>query len=638
MGHNSVREEKFSEKIVKFFCEIFREIENPDNTIFVAVTRKGYWLYKNVEEEVMEKLSQKKRIKVYSDRYVLKDFRFELIKDKEIILFDDSVNNGNNLFFYYVLFLKHQARSVMPLVYAMSTEYLSNMDDDSCPENKYLEYERVYKKKIEAGANEEQIKDKVTETYRKFNSELKYEKIMTASEVSRFSIEQLLMAQACLSPFVMDLPMLRHEKQGDGKYIVFSKQEWEEITEKTKEWEYIPNTYNELDREINCDYFRLSDPVLTEQFEEAFFDFVVKCKHKEDEGNIKAVFVPFAIVKSFAYEDIWQCFSIMYSGTEYFEHVQSIIDAGMEEAEPLEIRAVAFMRLNHNFGRAIMRAVIYYISMYIGGLFKEMIQWQVGKELVLDEEIMDEHNIHQFNNTVKKIWNEFDREKFEHILLQCKRTKKIEPINSEEQFDGERKRADLNDIEQYIHFRTIETKYMKVSMRKKLLTLETIEQEVDFRFLFDSTNEKKAAITRAILLLLETSCIGNEILVDDETGIIYRGFRAGETSEILFRKPFFLIYVYAYALYYLKGVEGYKRNIALLMDYVERLFYQEGYIESVFTEKEFQLYKNYLILMEKPHEQIPSKNYLIDLYVNDSERYGGKIILDKAAENVCEWF
>ncbi len=107
MGHNSVREEKFSEKIVKFFCEIFREIENPDNTIFVAVTRKGYWLYKNVEEEVMEKLSQKKRIKVYSDRYVLKDFRFELIKDKEIILFDDSVNNGNNLFFYYVL-LKHQ--------------------------------------------------------------------------------------------------------------------------------------------------------------------------------------------------------------------------------------------------------------------------------------------------------------------------------------------------------------------------------------------------------------------------------------------------------------------------------------------------------------------------------------------------
>ena len=73
------------------------------------------------------------------------------------------------------------------------------------------------------------------------------------------------------------------------------------------------------------------------------------------------------------------------------------------------------------------------------------------------------------------------------------------------------------------------------------------------------------------------------------------------------------------------------------MDYVERLFYQLGYIGSVFTEKEFQLYKHYLTSMQNPHEQIPSKNYLVDLYVNDSKRYGGQIILDKAADAVREW-
>lgn len=638
---------KFRKELVSFFCDKFYAygIGKDENTLFLAVTRKGYWLYKNVEEEVQKVLREKCqnsdfKIRIYSDRYILKELDFRSITGKKVVLFDDSVNNGNNLFFFYTLFLKHGAVNVTPLVYAMSTEYVSNVEFDSqaCPENKYLEYKRVYRKELENEKSEAELREKALEKYSEFNKCLQHQKVMTASEISKFSLQQLLLAQDCLSPFVMDLPMLRSVKQDISgyKYILFSKQEWEQITEKTKIWEYIPNTYSELSREINCDYFRLSDRLLNEQFENTFFDFVVKCKHKEAGENVKVVFVPFAIVKSYAYEDVWQCFSIMFAGTEYFSHIQEFIDKNdnTDKSEPLEIRAVAYMRENHNLGRAIMRAVIYFVSMYIGQRFREMIWKLTGKELVLDEDIMCDHNIKEFNDTVKKIWDEFDREQFEEILLQCGNTRSIEAINSKIVTDGDRKPAKAYDVEQYIHFRTIETKYQETSMRDRLLTIETIEMEVDSHFLFESFSDRKAAITKAILFLLETSCIGNELLLDNEKQVIYRGFRAGETSEILFRRAFFLVYAYAYVLYYLKGVEGYKENISSLMDYVEQYFKQEGYLESVFHEKEFQMYKHYFISMKNPHEQIPSKNYLIDLYANNVKKYGGQIFVEQAADTV----
>lgn len=643
---------KIRSDVVAFFCEKFNqyEIGKNEKRTFLAVTRKGYWLYKNVEEDVQKILKKEEsesdfEIRIYSDRCILKDLDFDSIKGKEVILFDDSINNGNNLFFFYTLFLKQGAVSVTPLVYAMSTEYASNMQADQqvCPQTKYLEYKRVYRKELEDGVSEVKIREEAEKQYRKFNERLDHQKVMTASEISKFSLQQLLLAQDCLSPFVMDLPMLRSDKQDihGNKYILFSKQEWEQITDKTKTWEYISNTYSELPREINCDYFRLSDRLLNEQFENTFFDFVVKCKHKAAGENVKAVFVPFAIVKSYAYEDVWQCFSIMFAGTGYFSYIQKFIDdhAGFDKAEPLEIRAVAYMEDNHNFGRAIMRAVIYFVSMYIGRVFKEMIWKLTGKELALDEDIMCDHNIEEFNNTVKKMWDETDRDQFEDILIQCQNTNTIAPINCKIEPDGERTQAKPYDVEQYIHFRAIETKYQETSMRDRLLTIETIEAEVDSQFLFESFKDRKAAITKAILLLLETSCIGNELLLDNEKKVIYRGFRAGETSEILFRRTFFLVYAYAYALYYLKGVEGYKENIASLMDYLEQFFKQEGYLESVFYEKEFQMYRHYFISMKNPHEQIPSKNYLIDLYANNVTKYGGQIFVEQAAEtvqNLCQ--
>lgn len=640
MDRDGVLLNDFKQKLVEYFIELFDRIDEPEDTLFVAVTRKGYWLYENVRTQLEELRPDYKDIEVYSDRRLLKDFHFDLIKDKKIFLFDDTVNNGNNLFFFFVLLLKHDAKKVFPVVYAMSTEYLAHCELNFSihQKSKYFEYERVYKKEAEVGGVPQKLWLEAEEIYQLFNHSLKYEKIMTASEVSVFSIRQLFLAQDCLSPFAMDLPILRSEmrSQSGCHSVFFTKAEWDLLSNRSGNWEYVSNAYNELGKEINCDYFKLYDRFLEEQFEDTFWDFVVKCKHKEENDGVKAIFVPFALVKSFSYQDAWQCFVHMYQGTEYFEYILQMLTLE-KTGEDLYSKADTLIRSNHNFGRAIIRSVIYYISMYIGGMFKQMVQSVLGKELILDTSMMEHHNVKQFNNTVKNMWESFNKDKFAQILLCCGKTETVKPINYKMNENTEKAFGNFNAINRYIHFRVIESKYLDVSMKEKILTIETIEKEVDSKFAFNSMSERKAAITKSILLLLEISCVGNEILLDNKTGVIYRGFRAGETSEILFKKSFFWVYAYVNTLYYLAGEKKYKEKIFRFMDFVEKIFNVNEYWEKLVTKEEFEMYKQYLVTMKNPHEQIPSKNYMFDFCVKGEENYGNRVFIQRVESDVKEW-
>ena len=74
--------------------------------ILIEITRKGYWVTKLADREFDEKLSKllkKRKIRRISDRYLMKCLNFDEFKDKIILIFDDTMNNGNLLFFYYAL-------------------------------------------------------------------------------------------------------------------------------------------------------------------------------------------------------------------------------------------------------------------------------------------------------------------------------------------------------------------------------------------------------------------------------------------------------------------------------------------------------------------------------------------------------
>lgn len=619
----------------KFLTDRLNEIlkesaEEGKEVVFILVTRKGYWTYRLLKEKIFENIkSSGVELKIVSDRYVLKDFEFKSIKGKNVFVFDDTINNGNNMFFYYSLFDTKGANRVIPCVYAVSTEYLKKCQENEIQDKidlmKYLEYERVVRDKE---LTEEEIREKAKEIYKRFCNELKYGEIMTPDDISRLSIRQLNWVYDNLAPFVMDLPMFVYEEENpEKKYISFTKNEWDRLCQKTEDWEFEDNVFEDAVLTLKSAFFRLNNSLLDEQLDNNFFDFVVKCKYKMDGEEVRATFVPFAIVCSFSYADIWRYFEILYKDTAYYSFILETIQ--LEDT-------IEKISGNHNLGRALMRAVIYSLSMYIGALFKEKVRMCTGKEIMQDMDIIEQNNVGEFRQTLEEEWRDFDRDAYENKLLLCEAHDKILPINLEPITEGECGVASAKAVEQSIHDRIIKTRYREKSMKEKILTLETIN-ELENEFIFSDKNEKKNDITKAVLLLMDCSCIGNEILLDNEKRVIYRGFRAGENCELLFSKEFLWVYVYAYALYHLKGANGYREHIEEELNRVLIFFRQREYFPRLLSEKNFMIYKKYFIYLENPDEQIQNKEYLLDHYVDGSMCAGEKLLIDEAFSNVKEW-
>lgn len=111
------------DKIEEYLEKLINDFEFD---ILIEITRKGYWVTKLADREFDEKLSKllkKRKIRRISDRYLMKCLNFDEFKDKIILIFDDTMNNGNLLFFYYALLMEKGAKKVIPCVYALNTHY-----------------------------------------------------------------------------------------------------------------------------------------------------------------------------------------------------------------------------------------------------------------------------------------------------------------------------------------------------------------------------------------------------------------------------------------------------------------------------------------------------------------------------------
>lgn len=248
--------------------------------VLVLVTRKGYWIYKLLRREYKTKKDDElSDVQVISDRYILKDFNFESIKDKTVVIFDDTINNGNKLFFFYSLFLAHGAAAVYPCVYAISTEFIMRYSSESkIDKMKYLEYERVVRNK---GLTMAKIQQEAEQLFKLFYDNLQYSQIMYPSDIAKLSMLELKWIDDTLAPFIMDLPVFSCEESvPENKYITFSYEEWEKLCEKSEKWEFEENSFGDDKYKVVSNFFRLKSNLLDEQFNNSFYDFVVKCKYK----------------------------------------------------------------------------------------------------------------------------------------------------------------------------------------------------------------------------------------------------------------------------------------------------------------------------------------------------------------------
>ena len=611
-----------------------KDVDENENAL-VLITRKGYWLFKQIQKsERIRQLIKERNVDIITDRYVLKE-NYEWVQGKNICIFDDTVTNGNNLFFFYSILRKHRAKKVVPLVCSASTEFFKKKADES----KLLQYRRAHRNSLML---EREMEENCKEEFFDFKKALEYERILTPDEIALFSKRELLWFQKETEPMVMDLPVFRYKDAERKEKIVLSEEEYAKICEWSKDWEFVENNYHELDEIVNCDFFQLNDSLLYGKIKDLFFNFIVKCKwYPLEDGRIQMVFIPFAMIKSIDFLGIWKYFKILLEGTDYYKEVYKQLGEENLEKELDEMFIINKMKKNHNLCRGIYRAVVFSLSNYIACRFREKIRNDIGMELFLDEEYLKENSKKEFYKTFLKEYEEFNEEEYLSKVDTCRFINLMPYVNKNIVFDGKREIADSNKIELYVRERILSTRYEKNIYKKRIVTIEDLEYELEERFLFRSDAEKKMYLTKALILLLELSCSGNELMVSNENEMIYRGFKAGENSEILMAAGGKWIYPYIYAYYFLVNEDFYVKHFDMFASWIMARFEKAGYTDTLISSENLRYFLRYYQGMEKEHlyEQIMSKSYLInsDVERNGKEDRYERFFGENAFISVCEW-
>lgn len=627
------------EQIVKYFKNLCDKLaptkEKAENNVLVLITRKGYFLLKTMMDFKKELADEfdKKGLHYWSDRYVLKDIRaFEESKfyGKNIYIFDDSITNGNNMFYYYCMFRKKSGCCVYPIVFAASAEFfvrkeseLANYDMKTLPKRK--EYERIFKKDLEV---ENSFQNLLKEFYR----DLQFNVVLPADEIAELSIQESLWFQENLNPMVMDLPIYRGVEEKKPKPILLCNEEFELICKSTNKWQYVHNPYNGLKDVIQCDFFQLNDELLYQKFHDLFFNFVVKIKYKKTDKGVKIIFIPFAMIKSGSIKSIWRCFSSLMCDTDYYKEVINRMKSNPG------ISVEEYLKNNHNMCRGIFRSVIFSLSLYVGYLFQEKIKEDIGKEFLYDFEYLREHSDDCFVNTFENEYQKFNKEEFVKKIELCK-YHNYSQLSFLEDFILEKEEANEEKVEIFVRKFVLNAKYEQEDRKKKIATIEDLEEELDKKFLFLSKEQKRLYLTKTLIMLLELSCTGNEIVVSNGDGIIYRGFRAGENSEILMPEGLKWIYPFVFAFYFYDNERFFVENYTAFKQWVLDLFYIREYIGSLISKTNLDFFLDYFEGVKENylHEQILNKAYVLKDYWGNLETREGRAFVEEAFFAVKDW-
>lgn len=609
-----------SEESIKNYYEYFLMEKEKSWDIFVLINRKGYWDYKIF----FPNLSRNKygQRLIVSDRFIDKYPLTELkifLRGKRVIVYDDSLTNGSNLFYYYSLCRIYGAKSVKPVVYALNAEFPT-------------EHARKLMKREAGRIIEEKAQSFVDNMIDDFIEELECKVILGTQDVDIMSMWQTTLFQKNLSPLVMDLPMLNHEKNSSRKKITLSKEQFDKLRYNIDEkWKFVDNEMKCVGTSVKASYFRFDCELLNDKFSDFFHDFVVKCKYNIKDENVDLVFTPFAIVKSITFEEVFFYFNLFYENTLYGKEILKYFPENKFSPIPME--------KDPNLCKAMFRAVIFSISDYIGRNFQSYVEQVLDIKLEYDWDIMTDNFDDFFIETQREIYKSYDVIKLRNLFYNNLRKTKIPPLMKKEYQGAGKVFGTQERINNFVRRRISDKKgNYGITLSERIYTIETLESEVDDRFFFHTDLEKRECITNVCLLFLETNSFGNMLHVDAEKNIIYRSFRYGENSEIFLHENLWLFYAYLYAYYYEYGSEKIVNNYDYLMERVEEYFDKQGYWEIWMTKDSFYFLRDYF--KEKEQEQlvkeIQRRDYLVK-NMNDEEAMIRKRLINEAVNIVRIW-
>lgn len=644
---------KFLQKaeIEKFIHNI---LDSNEWDVLILITRKGYWVYKTLVKSLLqEEALRGDRRKILTDRYLTKCLDYSEFENKNVWILDDTMTNGTTLFFYFSHFRK-KGIMVTPMVYALSTQYSIK----SSREILLKEYERVVRNE---NLSQQEMIQKADREMCDFDKDLQYRIKMSPEDIARLCILETRMFQDNLCPMVIDLPILSitesdgektfaaYMNQGTEEGIVMSREQFEKLKNAGSRWEYVENPFVFESIDINCNYFRLTDDVVSPEKLPFLHDLIVKCKYREANNKVRLVFVPFAIFKSMTLKDMANAFGVLFAGTKYEKYISDCIEKKVSERfiedNEDDCGLIALLKMDHDLCRNMYRSVIFYVSDFVGLLFKKYVKQVADIEIGYDFKFMRDSFTQEFITDFEM--NDFNEDEYRRRLAKLQKTETVQAIDVRAAVVTQKKAAGKDEIENYVTGRMIMNKNaVHDSLRARTFTIEAMDEELSQNYTFKDTAEKRNYMTNVINGMLETSRFGNEIFIDNEEQILYRGFRYGENSELLFVRG--MEYFYTFVLAYYSNLYGgenekrchlYKKYYWYFVHSLEQYFRKEKYYGNLISDSNFEFLAKYFgeIRDEKLEEQILNKMFVLDEYWDESRNQGLKPFVDNAFTTVKQW-
>lgn len=598
---------KLNPKIRNAILELLNEYikrnkeKDKDHTnlpILVSITRKGYWLFRMLFDEYEEhkwELAENDPLhvfgefEIYSDRYMTKildgivpDDKNPtavklLFENRQILLFDDVMIRGDNLFYHYVM-LSSWGADVTPLTLECDRSFWEKYSDNVTKRNAFKKFYPEHEELFPQAINDFWNKQRAYAAFRFW---------MTPEDLANDSVYELLLFQKKLCPMTIDLPIIAESACADNqkthRYVTLQTSMWEKLKAKQRDWFFVENISQiKGSYHVNASFFEgitcLQELSLWGEIE----DCTVKCKYNEPANDeIKIVFVPQVIVKSMSYFQVVELFCRLYEQTDYGNEIKKTINRLLGEPvdednnEFPKEKMLLLMEKNCNFYRSLYRANILYFSLYVGKQFEEfLIENEIYKknDLVLDFdwEFMKHHSPQKLIDTLKKLAEHPEIMK-QRLLI---RNMKKETHIHKEVIDKNWKAA-LYCVREWL----AEERFEDNNDFEHILTIEWMENSLSNVIPDMNLEERRLVVTRIILLCQEESCFRNYIVNDTKNGLVKRGFRPGENAVKILGETAKQVVPYIYALYIRTGAKDFYEYYDSFIEKLNTYFYHERFLE-----------------------------------------------------------
>lgn len=594
---------KIRNAILKLLNEYIKRNKEKDKDhtnlpILVSITRKGYWLFRMLFDEYEEhkwELAENDPLhvfgefEIYSDRYMTKildgivpDDKNPtavklLFENRQILLFDDVMIRGDNLFYHYVM-LSSWGADVTPLTLECDRSFWEKYSDNVTKRNAFKKFYPEHEELFPQAINDFWNKQRAYAAFRFW---------MTPEDLANDSVYELLLFQKKLCPMTIDLPIIAESACADNqkthRYVTLQTSMWEKLKAKQRDWFFVENISQiKGSYHVNASFFEgitcLQELSLWGEIE----DCTVKCKYNEPANDeIKIVFVPQVIVKAMSYFQVVELFCRLYEQTDYGNEIKKTINRLLGEPvdednnEFPKEKMLLLMEKNCNFYRALYRANILYFSLYVGKQFEEfLIENEIYKknDLVLDFdwEFMKHHSPQKLIDTLKKLAEHPEIMK-QRLLI---RNMKKETHIHKEVIDKNWKAA-LYCVREWL----AEERFEDNNDFEHILTIEWMENSLSNVIPDMNLEERRLVVTRIILLCQEESCFRNYIVNDTKNGLVKRGFRPGENAVKILGETAKQVVPYIYALYIRTGAKDFYEYYDSFIEKLNTYFYHERFLE-----------------------------------------------------------